>query len=175
MPCLFVINYWLVHHQAACYPCYGVRPICSLHIFLFWWETFFVPAVLVGNSLFWTCKNWTESNKQHPTFWHHENCPPPMVAKIPISFQRRWLINSIIGNCQCTLRALTISNICFLCSFDHSYKKHYLQRGQCQLGPWKQPLARVPPFHTMTMVLGQCQCSCHHFPFLPCKSPPNTP
>jgi hypothetical protein len=52
---------------------------------------------------------------------------PPHDCKIPFSFQQRWLINSLIGNRQCTyyliVRALTISIFCFSCSLGRSYKK----------------------------------------------------
>ncbi len=58
---------------------------------------------------------------------------PPHDCEIPISFQWRWWINSLIGNGQCMyyliVRALTISNFGFSCSFGRSYKKNCFQRG----------------------------------------------
>ncbi len=51
---------------------------------------------------------------------------PPHDHKIAFSFQRHLLINSLIGNHQCTYysieRALTISNFYFSCSCGRSYK-----------------------------------------------------
>jgi hypothetical protein len=49
--------------------------------------------------------------------------PPPNDCKIPISFQRRWLINSSIDNPQCMfyliVHALTIANFCFFDSWHY--------------------------------------------------------
>ena len=62
-------------------------------------------------------------------FFTHENCPPP-DPEMPISFQLHWLINSLIGDCQCTLvPALTISNFGFFVALVICMKKYCFQRG----------------------------------------------
>jgi hypothetical protein len=73
-------------------------------------------------------KNLTDEQQTNSfQFFDTMEIAPPHDCKIQISFQQRWWINSFIGNRQCmyylVVRALTISNFCFSCSFGRSYKK----------------------------------------------------
>ena len=72
----------------------------------------------------WTPKNRQTPNKERPSFWHYENCPPPHRRNFTIDLQQCWSINRKIGNHQCTyylvVRALTVADCCFFCSCHHS-------------------------------------------------------
>ncbi len=110
-------------------------------IFLFWRETFSVPDCLTASCV---TKNQTDKQQTASIFLTPWKLPPH-DCKIPFSFQQRWRINSLIGDCQCMnyliICALTISNLGFSCSFGHSYKKHCFQRGHWQWQPRKHPPA----------------------------------
>jgi len=59
---------------------------------------------------------------------------PPPDPEMPISFQLHWLINSLIGDCQCTYKhlivpALMISNFGFFVALVIFMKKYCFQRG----------------------------------------------
>jgi hypothetical protein len=92
--------------------------------FLFWWEA-------EENFLFWPSPNsFFPTNRPAPNsrqFFDTMEIAPPHDREIAFSFQRRWLLNSLISDHQCTyfliVRALTISNFCFSCSCGRSYEK----------------------------------------------------
>jgi hypothetical protein len=95
-----------------------------------------------------------------------------MIAKF-----RCWWINSLIGNHQCMynliVRALTISNFGFSCSFGHSYKKTQLLESLLTMTTMKTSSCLLClPFHNTAMVLCQCQGDPHHTLFLFCTCLP---
>jgi hypothetical protein len=125
-------------------------------------------------------KNWTGKQQTASDFSTPWTLPPPHDCKIPFSFQWRWCINSLIGNCQCTyyliVRALTISIFCFSCSLGHSHKKTlFLERLSTVTKMKASSCLLCLPFHNTAMVLCQCQGNCHHALFLPRASLPYAP
>ncbi len=92
--------------------------------FLFQRETF---SFLDGLTISCITINWTDEQQTASVFSKQWKLTPPHDCKIAFSFQRRWLINSLIGNHQCMyisiVHALTISSFCFSCSCGRSYKK----------------------------------------------------
>jgi hypothetical protein len=104
---------------------------------------------------------------------HHDH-------KIAFSFQRCWLLNSLISDRQCTyfsiVRALTISNFCFCCSCGGSYKKTLFSERSSAMRTMKTSSCLLcMPFHNTAMALCQRQGDCHHALFLPCTSPSYAP
>jgi hypothetical protein len=146
-------------------------------IFLFWQETFSFSGW--PNSISPNQKLDRQATNSFQ-FLDTMEIAPPHDCKILFSFQRRWLINSLIGDCQCTyyliVRALTISIFCFSCSLGHSYKKIlFLERFLTMMTMKKSSFLLCPHFQNTARVLCQRQGNCHHALFLPCTSLPYAP
>jgi hypothetical protein len=145
--------------------------------FLFWQEIF---TFLDGLTVSCVTINRTDKQQTASNFSTPWKSPPPHDCKIAFSFQRRLLINSLIGNSQCTyfsiVRALTISNLCFSCSCGRPYKKTLFSERSSTMRTMKTSSCSLHlPFHNTAMAQCRHRGDHHHALFLPCMSPLYTP
>jgi hypothetical protein len=117
---------------------------------------------------------------QFLTPWKSPPTPPPHDCKNQISFHWQWWINSLIGNCQCMyyliVRALTISNFGFSCSFGCSYRKTlFSERLSTMTTMITSSCLLCLLFHNTVMVPCYCQGNCHYALLLPCTFLPYAP
>ncbi len=126
-------------------------------------------------TLFSQCQKLDRPAPNSRRFFDTMKIAPPHDCEIAFSFQWRWLLNSLISDCQCMyfsiVRALKISNFCFSCSCGRSYKKTLFSERSSTMRTMKTSSRLLcMPFHNTAMALCQCQDDCHHALFLPCTS-----
>jgi hypothetical protein len=127
-------------------------------------------------TLFFQCQKLDRPAPNSRQFFDTMKIAPPHDREISFSFQRHWLLNSLISNCQCTyfsiVRALTISIFCFSCSCGRSYKKTLFSERSLTMRTMKTSSRLLcMPFHNAVMVLCRRQGDRHHALFLPRTSP----